>query len=298
MFQGVCKAEYLFQPRVLLRRLARRNGPAGRREVQLPWGRRITVNTRDNIGSVVNGLGVYDLIVTEVIWRLTQPGETCIDIGANVGCMSAVFAERVGAAGRVISFEPHPILFNELAENLRSLAEQGIRCNFEPRQLALGDACGVLPLHIPPDFESHRGESTLAGMRHVESSPHTIDVEVERLDEIIGDASVGVMKMDVEGFERNVLLGATELFKGRRVRDCIFEEHRNYPTEVTKLLEDWGYRLFRLDRGVIRPNLRAANTSVRKSSWEATSFLATIDPERAVRVMRGFGWQCLRRGRG
>lgn len=297
MIRHPLKAEYLFQPRVLMRRLMRRTGAAGPCEVMLPWGRRIRLDARDNIGAVVERLGVYDLIVTETIWRLTGPGETTIDVGANVGCISAVFAERVGLGGRVISFEPHPVLYQELSDNLRSLQSQGIQCALEPMQCALGAAAGVLPLHLPVDFQSHRGESTLAELSHLEASRQTVDVTVDRFDDVLGSTAIGVMKIDVEGFEKNVFLGAAEAFAANRVRDCVFEEHGSYPTEATRLLEGWGYRLFRLDRGLLRPILRPPNTLVKKSAWEATSFLATVDAQRAERLLRPAGWQCLRRRR-
>jgi len=288
MPRQLLKAEYLFRPSQVFKRGA---APAdGLIEARLSWGRRIRVSARDNIGPAVLRLGIYDLVVAETLWRLTDASDIVVDAGANMGCMSAVLAER---AALVYSFEPHPKLFAELSGNAQSLREQGVGARFELHQSALGEVPGRLPLKVPRDFERHRGVSSLASaVAHEEA----IEVEVSTLDRIFSaPATIGVIKIDVEGFERQVLLGATQLLSQKRIRDCVFEEHRRYPTDVTSLLESHGYQVFRLARGLFRPKLLDANSVRPRSTWEATSFLATSKPERAVQRMRRFGWRALGR---
>src|SRR5262245_15426335 len=106
MLGRILKAVYLFRPAQLFRPHVPRDND---RFVQarLPWNRTIRVSTRDNIGPAVLRLGVYDLVVTEALWRLTDPVDQVVDVGANIGLMTAAFAER---AATVYSFEPHPAL--------------------------------------------------------------------------------------------------------------------------------------------------------------------------------------------
>ena len=76
--QRLNKPEYLFRPQQLLRRLlALRTPGLGReRTFPLPWGLPLTVDSQDTIGRAVWHLGLYDLLVSETLWRLISPGET------------------------------------------------------------------------------------------------------------------------------------------------------------------------------------------------------------------------------
>jgi FkbM family methyltransferase len=288
MIRRLLKAEYLFRPAQIFRgRIADdRNGLVCAR---LPWNRTIRVSARDNIGAAVLRLGVYDLVVTETLWRLTDPDDLAVDVGANVGLITAVLAERAGA---VYSFEPHPVLFAELTGNVASLRKQGARAQVWLHQKAAGREPGMLPLSIPRDFEAHRGESSLS--KSIAPGTEIVDVDVVTLDNVFPPPhSIGVMKVDVEGFERDAFLGAEALLRSHRIRDCVFEEHRPYPTDVTALLESFGYSIFRLARGLMQPQMLAASSTQPRSTWEATSFLATFQPDRALQRMGSIGWRCL-----
>lgn len=217
-----------------------------------------------------------------------------MDVGANVGCMTAAMAERVGAGGIVHSFEPHPILFAELSANCSLLREQGVAAGLEPHQMALGDAAGELPLNIPADFELHRGESTLSPEAPSMTS-NIIQVRVETLDRLFPHPTkIDLMKVDVEGFEMQVFSGAANLLKEKRVKHCVFEEHRPYPSDVTRCFEDNGYSVFRLERALLHPRLLPGNSPRPRSTWEATSFLATLQPANVIARLGHFGWRCLR----
>ena len=110
MLRSLARPEYLFRPRQIWRRLRH---PWGfhlppRAEVTLPWGWPLCIRTHETIGRLIWTFGVFDLPVTEVLWRLTGPGDIAVDAGANIGCMTCVLATRVGPTGRVLSFEPFP----------------------------------------------------------------------------------------------------------------------------------------------------------------------------------------------
>ncbi len=68
-----------------------------------------------------------------------RPGDTVVDVGANIGEVSIVFSQRVGAAGQVFAFEPQPRVFQYLLGNLALN-----RCsNVTARNVALGSAPGA-----------------------------------------------------------------------------------------------------------------------------------------------------------
>ena len=108
------KPEYVLQPARLLRRLrGRRCQPAadGMYDLALPWGVSLRVHKLDEICQTIDVFGVYDLVVTEAIWRLVAPGDTVIDVGANVGYMTlAITARRAWCSGPCAVSSPRPPL--------------------------------------------------------------------------------------------------------------------------------------------------------------------------------------------
>src|ERR1700682_4087610 len=95
------KPEYVYRPKQFYLRVVR----GFRREtrcvdLRLPWGTSIYVHPEHHIGRAIWHLGLYDLAVTEALWRLVDSGELAVDIGANIGYMTGVMAVRAGASGR------------------------------------------------------------------------------------------------------------------------------------------------------------------------------------------------------
>lgn len=135
---------------------------------------------------------------------LLRPGDTVLDVGANLGYFSAVMAQAVGPSGRVFSFEPVPDTF----EQLRLCA---LLNGFEwmtPLPVALGAAEGSIELAFDArnagDASSHRPATRSAEQRVVRA-------RVGRLDDLVAEsaaAAPAVMKLDVEGHEFEVLQGA------------------------------------------------------------------------------------------
>lgn len=292
---ALLKPEYVYQPGQLIRRLrAPSRTDARPRLVRIPGGAAMLVSPADDIGTAVLHLGVFDLVVTEALFRLCDPGDAAVDVGANIGYMTGVLGALVGASGVVHSFEPHPSLFKELEANVATFRARA-SADFHLHAIALSDDEQVLT------FEPFDAKATNRGTSRVTSpGPGTnsdaLRVQARRLDQVLANSSsIGLMKVDVEGHELAVLAGATSLLAAHRVRDIVFEEHRPYPTPVTDLLERSGYAVFRLGRKFRRPVLLRPDSDESRSRWEATSFLATADPVRATERFSKAGWNCLRR---
>jgi FkbM family methyltransferase len=291
---GWAKPEYLFQPRRLLRRLAARGLDTQSADVCLPWGLPIRVPSRNALGRALRRFGVYDLAVSETLWRLTDPGETVADVGANVGYTAAVAAGRLGGTGTVLCFEAHPKVFEELRDNLtrwrRLLPGLCLECS----HVALSEMTGTLTLAEPPGFEgdwsSARVESHPSndGQTRLEVPAATLDVSLAHVH------AIHVLKVDVEGYEAKVLAGGRRFLKDHRVRDVIFEEHNKYPTLASDLLERYGYKIYRVRKGFFGPQLLPPDAVVQRSGWEPTNLLATRDEDRARTRLRAPGWSILR----
>jgi FkbM family methyltransferase len=153
--------------------------------------------------------GDFEPSETALLRSLVRNGDTVLDIGANFGWYTTLFARLAGERGRVIAFEPVPPTFREL---VRNLALNGHPGNVQAHCLALGERNGTATLHVPtwawlgPAFASterqHRG-------------PHeTYTVPMETLDgfmEHTREERVALIKCDVEGGELAVLKGAGKI---------------------------------------------------------------------------------------
>lgn len=276
MIRALNKPYYLFRPSQLVRRLA---GGVPER-VNLPWGPSIAINPAEDIGHALATTGVYDLTVSEALWRLTEPDDVALDVGANIGYMSALLSAR---AARVVSFEPHPQLFERLAANV-----SGWKGNVELHRLALSDEAGEVWLCIPEGFERNGG---VAFISHSAGAGRSITVRAARLADL-NVGGVGIAKIDVEGRELHVLRGAGSLVG--QIRDIVFEEHGTHPTPTTVYLQERGYQLFYLGRKMFGPTLTPVRHAPRaRDPYAPQNCLATLDAGRARERMEPRGWRVL-----
>lgn len=281
------KPWYVYRPTQVVRRLTRslRKTPDGLVQVLLPWGTTITVNPQETIGRALWTTGVYDLAVSELLYRLTPQGGIAVDVGANIGYMTSILAVRAGPTGRVMSFEPHPGLAEQLRQNATEFARNGSAAPIEILQAALSDVVGTTNLVCPDGFSSNQGLGFLS------TTGEGMSVPTVRLDDILGDGVVTVMKLDVEGHEPAVLRGAARLLADRRLRHVVFEEHHGAQSETCQLFRSAGYTLLQVGwtmRGLILADLAAPSVC---KPYEAPSYVATIASDEAIAACSPNGWQ-------
>jgi FkbM family methyltransferase len=174
-------------------------------------GFRLWVNTADVAVSWQVMRGTYEPDEVAFISHQLKPGNRALDIGANIGYLTHVMAQSVGETGQVVSFEPHPVLYERLA---KSVAENGLsQCKLH--NLALGDAEKTGELVFGLD-QANFGTSQLLNTAAA-SGISTCSVPVRRLDDILDPAEhVDFIKIDVEGNEPLVIRGASEFLRAQR----------------------------------------------------------------------------------
>lgn len=164
-------------------------------------------------------------------------GATAIDVGANEG----LYAYRFGQwFGRVEAFEPNPVM----ARQLRAYGAPNIHIH----EVALSSTERQAHLHVPVTsrgFESHGWGTLEAAPPGAAQEQRTIPVHVRTLDSFRFDA-VAVIKIDVEGHERDVLTGAGDTID--RNRPIVLTEAK---AESRRFVHDFfhgrGYRFYRWD---------------------------------------------------
>lgn len=290
MMTSPWKPWYCYRPSQIVRRIGRgmSRRPTGPVTTRLPWGCLIEVDPGETIGRAIWMTGVYDLAVTEMLFRLTKPGSLAVDAGANIGYMAGVMAVRAGREGRVVAFEPHPVVAEQLRANAKLAGSLAGSALIEVRQTALSSSVGTARLHLPETQAENNGLAFLG------PGEGGVEVPTETLDAVVGDRRVGVMKLDVEGHEAAVLDGSHELLSTGRITHLVFEEHRGINSEVCRILIRHGYHLFQIGWRLRGPEIQPADRPAICRAYEAPSFLATVEPD-AVRVaVRTRGWEVYR----
>lgn len=285
------RPEYFFRPSQVRRRL-RRETIATNGVIRLAWGLPIEVNRDCHTGGDILNIGVFDRIIPEAIFRLLDTGETALDIGANIGQNASAMALAAGTSGRVIGFEPHPVLWDIFTNNVETWRDYDLAA-IETVQLGLSDHSGTATLYEPDEFVGNMG---CASLERPSESISEIEISLITLDEFLPqDSNIGLAKLDVEGHEASVLAGASRLLAKSRFRDVIFEDFHTQPSLVTTMLEADGFTVFSLFSPWLKPGLLPVREFLRRPGGFFThNFLATRNPERAQKRFASIGWRCLR----
>lgn len=138
--------------------------------------------------------------------KFLRPGDTVVDVGANIGTHTVAFATFVGEAGRVLAFEPQRFSFHLLCGNV------ALNCltNVECRQQGLGES--IRTAGIPRI--SPRETRNFAAVA-VSDDREGDEVQIVTLDSL-GLASCRLVKIDVEGMEPEVIRGARATIEAHR----------------------------------------------------------------------------------
>lgn len=293
----LAKPHYVWRPRQALVRAIRSMRPTpDDATVTLPWGVPLRIRPSDVIGRAIWTTGVYDLPVSEAIWRLLDPGETAVDVGANIGYFTSLMACRAGPAGTVLAAEPHPDIHRALAQNVEGLRAAGVKAaSVGLLQAAVADSAGSCLLWEPPEFATNRGTSRLdtdAAGASADGPGRRFAVEVVTLDGWCGTSPPAVVKLDVEGHELSVLRGAARLLAAHAIRDIVYEDHDPAASGLRAHLEQRGFRVFALRQRLTGPTLLPPETAS-PLHFAPPSYLATLQSERARVRLAPRGWKVL-----
>jgi FkbM family methyltransferase len=191
------------------------------------------------------GLGAYEQAFDAALAAAIRPGDVVWDVGANVGLYTARFLEWAGPEGIVCAFEPVPACFAGVQ------AEVGESARARLFNVALGDSEGTLPMSVASDELG----ATHSLAVQPDGGARTLEVPVRRGDALVaaGEApSPNVLKIDVEGFEEEVVTGLGSLLEQPTCRAVLIEVHfglleargqRQAPARLCARLESAGFQL-------------------------------------------------------
>lgn len=174
------------------------------------------LDMRDCAHRQIARLGFYELALTRAIVRLGHRGGLLVDVGANIGYFTCLWA-ALGPENRALAFEPSPRNLPGLKANV---ARAGFQSRISIHDCALGRVSGRVAFDLGPDDQSGWGGLAPA------PSPGAIHVQVKLLDDVLPPGTrVSVLKIDAEGADTWVLQGAARLLRDKRVAHVFFEQN-------------------------------------------------------------------------
>jgi len=220
--------------------------------VKVVGGAVMELDTADFLQRELYILGDYEPLVRREIEKRLKPGDTFLDIGANVGFYSLVAAKVVGSRGKVYAFEPAP--------KTRALLENNLRLNRAKNvtaiPVALSEGAGEGEL-----FLDAKNNSGAASLRRSPNGGNAISVTLDTYDHFAAANALpkpALIKIDVEGAEVRVLKGMVDLLSrpGRppvilEVSEWSLEAMGSSKDELFKLMISHGYKAKLVSRPVI-----------------------------------------------
>lgn len=223
-------------------------------------GSRLLVFQNEDIGRRLIVMKKFEDDELDFCLKHVSSGDTCIDVGGNVGYYAIPFAKTTGPDGLVISIEP--LYRNALV--IRLAAELNGFRNVDVIQAAAVDVPQTITMHVP---NSDSAYAHISNTTSISSDIQKIDGLT--IDSIIQDRPTGrvaVLKVDVEGAEMMALKGASDLFSdpGRRPRLIMAELVPAYLARFNSTIEDvfefmsaLNFSAFRLHEGKLVPYVKA-----------------------------------------
>jgi FkbM family methyltransferase len=212
-------------------------------------GRKFCFDPATDIGMEILLTGRFERDAIAACANYIRPESVVVDVGANIGVHAVHFAQ-FARAGKVICFEPSRSTFATLLHNVGDLT------NVIPLNVALSDATGLQTFFVAAD-------NAYSGLKDTNRKPivRRESIACFRGDEILSallkHERIDFIKIDVEGFEMQVLQGMRELIvRHRPVIFCeIFAGQRSNPDPVStvQFCLSLGYDAFVLEDAKLVP---------------------------------------------
>jgi FkbM family methyltransferase len=195
-------------------------------------------------------LNRYEPNTRAALTRLVKPGATVVDVGANIGAMALHLADRVGPSGRVFCFEPTDYAFTRFQRNIELNPQLAGRISAYQCFLS-GTDDSAMPQEVYSAWPLETAENLHE--KHLGQPMTTRQATSRSLDSVLaenGSGRVQLVKLDVDGFECDVLRGATKLLTDDKpifvmeLAPYCLDERGTSLEEMLSFFVPNGYRLY------------------------------------------------------
>ncbi len=235
---------------------------------------RIEISLRNNFG------GARDAEFL-LLNKLVPKACTAIDIGAHIGTYTHVLAKLVGGLGSVHAFEPQFDPYKYMVKGFKN------RTNIDVYNYALGQVLGNSDIYIPlPGSNTRFGSAGASTTR--KGGALSYQIEIKTLDSF-GFSNIGFIKIDTEGNEMPILIGAEKSIKAN-LPTIMIEVLANSPVDNSEFIweflhEKFGYNCVHLEEGklVSTPNGQYLGKITKRSGDRSFNYIF-IHPTKSIEL--------------
>ena len=216
------------------------------------WGEIIYRPNDLYIGRSLELYGEFSEAEVLLFRAIVKPGQTVLDVGANIGVHTLPLARLAGPSGKVLAFEPQRTVFYMLCGNVAQNNLDHVHCF----HAAVGEAAGTISV---PELDG-AAEQNFGGLELPQGSaaPGTTQVPLLPIDDLRLTAC-HFMKIDVEGMERHVLRGARETIGRCRPLLYLEDDRADRSAALREMLASLGYVIYVHRPPLFNPSNFAAN---------------------------------------
>jgi FkbM family methyltransferase len=191
----------------------------------------------------------------EALLKLSKPGDVLLDIGANIGYVSACFLQKVPQS-KAIAVEPQPQIIDLLQSNLKPFGHE--RYKVFPVALSDLDSSGWMEI-----CDLNRGASKVVHERN----SHTVEIQLwsaKHLFASLEDEKIDLVKIDVEGHEETVLKACQPALNRLRPRAIFFEDHTRSSApdgSIGRIFRSIGYQVLGVKKRLTRLEFISISTA-------------------------------------
>lgn len=223
--------------------------------------------------------GSFEEFETEIVKKIIKKGDIVLDVGANIGYYTLIFAKLVGKNGKVFSFEPDPTNFDLLTKNVKINGYENVILV----RKALSYKTGKTNLFLS---NTNAGDHMIVDTKE---NRDTVEIEMTTGDDYFRDFSeqLNFIKMDVQGAEIDALRGMSSLLQ--KINDIkIMIEFapkwlKNFgydPLKLLNYLREYDFKLFEIDndrKKIISVNSKILIKNIRQKGKNEVNLLCSKD---------------------
>jgi FkbM family methyltransferase len=190
------------------------------------------------IGRSLISYGEFSELECRLLRQLVAPGNTVVELGANIGALSVPLALAIGPSGRFVAIEPEPRHARLLEANL---ALNGLS-EAEVLRVACGAAAGAARLDaFDPNTPGNFGGVQVRLGEGSEANDSRLRVDVAPLDELVRTDRLDLLKIDAEGMEGEILVGACATLARHRPTLYLENDRRDRSRALIEQIESLDY---------------------------------------------------------
>jgi FkbM family methyltransferase len=216
--------------------------PVGRALVAAKYGLFLVLVNDKFIGRSLMYAGEYSSGEIDILEAFAKPGQLVIEVGANIGALTVPYAKHLKKIdSRILCYEPQPEIFHLLNANIALNAIE----NASVRNIGLGSQSKTI-FFTPPDYMQMGNFGGVELDLQGEGGSDAVLLKISTLDDEMANVehSLGILKIDVEGMELDVLRGACKTIQKYRPIIYLENDRVERSPELCNFLIEKKYELY------------------------------------------------------